>query len=110
MKHKYKIALFVIAALIFTTGPVLSQADFRDKIENIKLEKLTKKLELDETTKSVFIDKYKAFSKTMRELNKGRAKAYKLMTENIESGDGLDSIVAEVLDYEKQISDKREDF
>jgi hypothetical protein len=32
------------------------------------------------------------------------------MTENIESGDGLDSLVAQVLDYEKQISDKREEF
>lgn len=108
MTHKYKIA--VLAALIFIAYPLVSQDDFRDKIEDIKLEKLTKKLELDETTKTGFIDKYKAFSKTMRELNRGRAKAYKLMTENIESGDGLDSIVSQVLDYEKQISDKREEF
>lgn len=90
--------------------PVKSQDDFREKIQEIKLEKLTKKLELDDNTKTIFIEKYKAFSGSMKELNKKRAKAYKLMTENIESGSGLDTIVNQLLDYEEQINSKREEF
>lgn len=92
------------------SGLVFSQDDIRDKIEDIKLDKLTKKLELDETAKSTFIDKYKSFSKSMRELNKKRAKTYKLMTENIESGNGLDTLVAQVLENEKEVTMKREEF
>jgi len=46
----------------------------------------------------------------MRELNKKRAKAYKQMTENLDSGEGLDSLVNQLLDYEQQINDKREAF
>jgi hypothetical protein len=90
--------------------PLLSQDDFREKLQEIKLEKLTAKLELDETTKSLFIDKYKSFSADMRELNKKRARAYKQMTENVESGNGLDSLVNQLLDYENQIDQRREDF
>lgn len=109
MKHKYK---FILLALFLTmcSGLVFSQDDIRDKIEDIKLDKLTKKLELDETAKSTFIDKYKSFSKSMRELNKKRAKTYKLMTENIESGNGLDTLVAQVLENEKEVTMKREEF
>jgi hypothetical protein len=110
MANKYKILVFAFLIIAFSPRMSFSQDDFRDKIEDIKLEKLTKKLELDETTKASFIDKYKTFSKSMRELNKLRAKAYKLMTENIEGGSGLDTLVNQVLDYESQISQKREDF
>jgi hypothetical protein len=110
MKKMYKMLLLAFLVMAVSPKMILSQDDFRDKIEDIKLEKLTKKLELDESIKATFIDKYKTFSKSMRELNKSRAKAYKLMTENIESGSGLDSLVNLVLDYESQISQKREDF
>jgi hypothetical protein len=110
MKKMYKMLLLAFLVMAVSPKMILSQDDFRDKIEDIKLEKLTKKLELDESIKAAFIDKYKTFSKSMRELNKSRAKAYKLMTENIESGSGLDSLVNLVLDYESQISQKREDF
>ncbi len=110
MAKIYKISALFILALMLSLKPVFAQDDIREKIQEIKLEKLTKKLELDETTKSTFIEKYKAFSTSIKELNKKRAKAYKLMTENIESGDGLDSIVNQLLDYEAQINQKREDF
>jgi hypothetical protein len=109
MKHKYK--LFVLALyIVLCPYFILSQDDIRDKIEDIKLDKLTKKLELDETSKADFIDKYKSFSKEMRELNKKRAKTYKLMTENIESGNGLDTLVSQVLENEKEVTRKREEF
>ncbi len=110
MKNFYKIILIILAAVILSFKPVFSQDDFREKLQEIKLEKLTKKLELDETTKSAFLDKYKSFSSDMRELNKKRAKAYKQMTENLESGEGLDTLVSQLLDYEQQINDKRESF
>lgn len=108
MKQTYKIVLFLLM-LMFSTG-AFAQDDFRDKIEDIKLEKLTAKLEIDGAVKEQFTEKYKDFSRSMRELNRARAKAYKKMNENIESGDGLDSLVASVLDYEAQISQKRADF
>ncbi len=110
MKIIYKLLALACLIAVLNSGKAFAQDDFRDKIEDIKLEKLTKKLELDETTKASFIDKYKSFSKQMRDLNKGRAKAYKLMTENIEGGSGLDSLVTQVLDYESRISNAREDF
>ncbi len=109
MGKKYKIMLLLLFfAACF--NPVYSQDDFREKLQEIKLEKLTKKLDLDETTKSSFVDKYKAFAGDMRELNRKRAKTYKLMTENIESGNGLDSLVNQLLDYENQIDARREEF
>lgn len=109
MRNNYKIILILVLMLL-GSGITRSQDDFKEKIEGIKLEKLTKKLDLDETTKTSFIDKYKSFSRKMRELNISRAKTYKLMTENIESGDGLDTIVNKILDIESQINDKREEF
>lgn len=110
MKKTYKILVLLLFFGLLSHGPALAQDDFREKLQEIKLEKLTKKLELDDNTKSVFIDKYKAFSSDMKDLNKKRAKTYKLMTENIESGNGMDSIVNQLLDYEEQINDKREAF
>lgn len=109
MRQKYKLLLFAFAVLL-SAPSLMSQDDFRDKIEDIKLEKLTKKLELEDNTKANFIDKYKSFSKSIRELNKGRAKTYKAMTENIDSGTGLDSIVSQLLDYEEKISEKKAEF
>lgn len=110
MIKTYKILVLFLLAAVLWIKPALSQDDFREKILEIKLDKLTKKLELDDNTKSTFIEKYKAFSSSMKDLNKKRAKAYKLMTENIESGNGMDSIVNQLLDYEEQINQKREDF
>ena len=109
MVKTYNIAVLLIMALLFSKV-AYSQDEFREKILEIKLEKLTTKLELDEGTKSIFIDKYKAFAGSMRELNQKRAKTYKLMTENIEGGSGLDTLVSQLLEYEEQINGKRADF
>lgn len=108
-----KTYLILVSAICFLTlsgSSIYSQDGFREKIEDIKLDKLTAKLELDETTKETFIEKYKSFSRSMRSLNQLRAKTYKLMTENIESGNGLDTLVAKLLVYEAEISDKRSEF
>jgi len=110
MKKTYKILMFVLTAALLSFNPVYGQDDFREKLQEIKLEKLTTKLELDENTKAVFIEKYKTFAADMKDLNKKRAKTYKFMTENIESGSGMDSIVNQLLDYEEQINTKREAF
>lgn len=110
MAKTYKILTLFILAISLSLKPAIAQDDFREKLQEIKLEKLTKKLELDENTKNTFIDKYKAFSSSIKELNQKRAKSYKLMTENIESGNGLDSILNQILDYEEQINQKRVDF
>lgn len=110
MKNNYLLFILLTAIGLFSFKTVYSQDDFREKLQEIKIEKLTKKLELDETTKAVFIDKYKTFADVIRKLNKKRANAYIKMTENIESGSGLDSIVNNLLEYEKQINDKRESF
>jgi hypothetical protein len=83
---------------------------FRDKIEKIKIEKLVKKLELDDNTAEVFTSKYKDFSKLIKELNRKRFIAYKLMVENLESGNGLDTLVDRVIGYESQLNDERTKF
>ncbi|MBZ0201965.1 MAG: hypothetical protein K8I03_03005 [Ignavibacteria bacterium] len=112
MSNKYKIILITAFVLFvcISGNRIFAQDDFREKIEDIKLEKLTKKLDLDESTKTGFIEKYKSFSKSMRQLNQRRAKTYKLMTENIESGNGLDTLVNQLLELEEQINSKREEF
>ncbi|HEY3249683.1 MAG TPA: hypothetical protein VGK25_01065 [Ignavibacteria bacterium] len=109
MKRNFTILLCFIG-IAFCSDVFSQNDDIRDKIEDIKLDKMTTKLSLDETTKDSFIDKYKAFSKDMRELNRKRAKAYKEMTENVESGTGLDTTVNKLLEYEKEINQKRTDF
>ena len=111
-EKKILIVLFW-SALLFAAPAVYSQNDnddFREKIEEIKLDKMVKKMELDESVASSFRDKYKAFSKAMRELNIKRAKTYKQMTESIESGNGLDSLVEQVINNENEINQKRLDF
>jgi len=109
MKRNFTILLCFIC-IAFCSDVFSQNDDIRDKIEDIKLEKMTAKLSLGEPAKTTFIDKYKAFSKDMRELIRKRAKTYKEMTENVESGSGLDTIVAKLLDYEKEISEKRSNF
>lgn len=99
--------LFGTPAFVYAQG---NGDDFREKIEEIKLDKMVKKMELDESASAQFRDKYKSFSKTMRALNIKRAKTYKLMTESIESGNGLDSLVEQVINNENEINQKRIDF
>ena len=109
------ILIIILWAACLLSSPVFIFAqdkddDFREKIENIKLDKMVKKMELDESTIATFKDKYKTFSKSMRQLNTLRAKAYKEMTENIESGNGIDTLVDQVLNYETEINRERTDF
>jgi|GEM_PF-1168900 len=87
-----------------------SADDIRDKIEKIKLEKMVKKMELDQQTAETFKEKYKSFSASLRELTKKRNKAYLEMTQNLESGNSLDSLLNEILNLESQISNERLDF
>jgi len=108
---KYILILIVFSFLSLGGNKLFSQSDdIRDKIEDIKLDKMTEKLSLDETAKTLFIEKYKSFSKEQRDLNRKRAKTYKLITENVESGNGLDSLLDLLIDYENDINKKRIEF
>jgi hypothetical protein len=109
----YKLILTAIIAAFSLNNALDAQEKgdkFRDRIEKIKIEKLINKLELDDNTAEVFTAKYKDFSKLIKELNKKRFLAYKLMVENLESGSGLDTLVDQVIAYEIQINDERENF
>lgn len=111
LNNSYKILIVVlILGLAYQLNAQDKGDKFRDKIEKIKIDKLLEKLELDDNMVQTFTDKYKDFSKLIKELNKKRFKAYKLMVENIESGYGLDTLVDQVLGYEIQINDEREKF
>ena len=111
-----KVYYLVIAAvfIVLSANPALNAQEkgdkFRDKIEKIKIEKLINKLELDENSAEVFTAKYKDFSRLIKDLNRKRFNAYKLMVENLESGSGLDTLVDQVIGYETQINDEREKF
>jgi len=111
-----KVYNLILAAVLITFSLNIAlysqdKADkFRDKIEIIKIEKLIEKLELDDNTAEIFTTKYKDFSKHIKDLNKKRFAAYKLMVENLESGSGLDTLVEQVLGYESRINDEREKF
>ncbi len=108
---KYILILIGFLALSLGGNKLFSQSDdIWDKIENIKLDKMTEKLSLDETSKTLFIEKYKIFSKEQRDLNKKRARTYKLITENVESGNGLDSLLDLLIEYESEINKKRIEF
>ncbi len=113
IKVKY-INILCVAALLLVPASVLKAQvggeEIREKIEKIKLEKLVKRLDLDESTAMQFTEKYKDFSSEIRDLNQQRLKAYKLMAENLESGNGLDTLVDQVLNIENQINQKRMDF
>ena len=109
----FKITYFLITVFFISSFSIYSQNkndDFREKIENIKIEKLIKKLELDDKTALLFTDKYKEYAKDIRELNFKRLKAYKKMNDNLESGSGLDTLVEQLMNYESEINDKREEF
>jgi hypothetical protein len=102
--------LTLLLLVLFSIEAGAQGSNFRDKIEKIKLEKLIKKLNLDENTAQTFSEKYKAFAGKIKELNKKRFIAYKLMGENLESGNGLDTLVNQVIDYEDEINKERMSF
>lgn len=111
LRNKFIHVLFVFGLITVFFGPVLfAQDNIREKIEKIKLEKMVKKMELDDATAKSFKDKYVSFSSTLRDLNKKRAKAYIEMTLNIDGGSGLDSLVDQLLFFESQINQARLDF
>ena len=103
--------VLIIAGFLFSFTKAFSQDDeLREKIENIKLEKMTKKLELDDATKTTFTEKYKSFGKSLRELNLKRAKIYRKMNENLESGNGLDTLTEQILKTESEIYESKISF
>jgi len=104
----YYILIFLFSAAIAYSQD--SKDDIRDKIEKIKLEKMVKKMDLDDATAETFKEKYKTFSETIRGLNQKRAKTYILMTQNIEGGSGLDSLVDQVIALENEINQQRISF
>jgi len=112
MKRYSIYILLIIACVIFTSSSYsqIKNDDIWDKIEKIKLNKLTKRLDLDESTSAVFQEKYTAFSKTIRDLNMKRVKYFKLMADNLQSGNGLDTLVQNVLNIEDEINQQRTDF
>lgn len=105
-----KILLSCFIFALFCLSSVRAQDgkdDFREKVEKIKLEKLISKLELDSVTALTFTEKYKAYTKEAKELNKKRVELYKQMVQNIESGDNLDAIIQQLIDSEKEINQKK---
>jgi hypothetical protein len=109
----YKISLLLSVILfaftVCTYGQVKNDG-IRDKIEKIKMEKLINKLGLDDMTAEVFTQKYKNFVSVIKDLNQKRVKTYKLMIENLQSGNGLDTLVDQLLDYESKIAKERDNF
>lgn len=113
MKKIYKYIIFVLGLLSFTWSSnttAQKKNDIGEKIQKIKLEKLLNKLDLDESTSTVFVEKYKDFSKSLKALNKKRFQTYKLMTENLESGNGLDTLVDRLVNLENQLNQLKQDF
>jgi hypothetical protein len=103
MKNILRIIVIVSGLLLIGNFPNTSAQnnELGDKIQKIKLEKLLNKLDLDESTSKVFVEKYKEFSKEIKTLNKKRFKTYKLVSENLESGNGLDTLVDQLISLEK---------
>ncbi|MCG6959419.1 hypothetical protein LJE82_05945 [bacterium BMS3Abin03] len=113
LSKSYKLLFYLVVFLFAVSSVVNAQVkndNIRDKIEKIKLEKLIKRLELDDETAEVFTVKYKNFVSVIKELNQKRVQTYKLMVSNLESGDGLDTLVDKLLDYESRIAKERDDF
>lgn len=113
LSKSYKLLFYLVVFLFAVSSGVNAQVkndNIRDKIEKIKLEKLIKRLELDDETAEVFTVKYKNFVSVIKELNQKRVQTYKLMVSNLESGDGLDTLVDKLLDYESRIAKERDDF
>lgn len=105
---------FCLVILLFVLSSGLNAQvkndNIREKIEKIKLEKLINKLELDDETAEVFTEKYKNFVSVIKDLNQKRVKTYKLMVANLESGNGLDTLVDRLINYENQIAKERDNF
>jgi hypothetical protein len=112
MKQKFIILILFVVSFIYSdiTHSQKRADDIWEKIEKIKLEKLVKRLNLDDNTSAVFSDKYKSFSNTIRILNQKRTKCFKLMAENLESGEGLDTLVDQVMNIESEINRERMNF
>lgn len=104
------ICFFIICILAGVTQAQNRGDNIWEKIEKIKVEKLVKRLNLDDNTAATFTDKYKTFSKSIRELNQKRNKYLKLMAENLNSGEGLDTLVDQVMDIESEINKERMNF
>src|SRR5260221_8779102 len=109
-------SLIIIAVMAFSIAGFQRAAaqdnkeDFRDKIEKIKLEKMIKKMDLNDATAVSFKEKYKSFSGNIRELNKKRLNLYLDMTQNIETGSGLDSLLEQSISIESQINQEKLNF
>lgn len=113
LSKSYKSVFYLFFFLVAISAGINSQVknnNIRDKIEKIKLEKLINKLELDDKTAEVFTEKYKNFVSVIKNLNQKRVESYKLMVANLKSGEGLDTLVDRVLDYENRIAKERDDF
>ena len=113
LRSSYKFAFCLVVFLFVLSSGLNAQVkndNIRDKIEKIKLEKLIKKLELDDKTAEVFIEKYKNFVLVIKDLNQKRVKTYKSIVENLQSGRGLDTLVDQLLDYESRIAKERDNF
>jgi len=113
MKKIYKYIIFVLGLLLFawsSNTTAQKKSDIGEKIQKIKLEKLLNKLDLGESTSAVFVEKYRDFGKSLKALNKKRFQTYKLITENLESGNGLDTLVDQMVNLEDQLSQLKQDF
>lgn len=109
----YNIIIILLFLVVSCSTGLKAQGkgdNFRDKIEKIKMEKLIKRLDLDDNIAELFKTKYKDFSSKVKELNQKRVIVYKQMVENLESGSGLDTLVTQLLDYESQLYTARENF
>jgi septal ring factor EnvC (AmiA/AmiB activator) len=100
----------IIIAFLFITGTNAQDDNFRTKIEKIKVEKLVKKLELDEATEDVFVQKYKTFRQTIRDLNKARAKIMRQIEKNIDNNEVLDTLIDRMLEVEQEITTQRKNY
>lgn len=100
----------IIFTLLFITGTNAQDDNFRTKIEKIKVEKLVKKLELDEVTEDVFVQKYKTFRQTVRDLNKARAKIIKQIEKNLDNNEVLDTLIDRMLEVEQEITTQRKNY
>lgn len=113
MGNKLKLCFFVIILFSIFVAVAYSQDrqnDFSGKIEKIKLSKLLIKLDMDSATTEVFKDKYKDYSRTVKELTKQRVQHYKGMVRNLDSGDSLDIYLDRIIKTESEIDDNKIEF
>jgi hypothetical protein len=111
--RKVILLIFIIAGIAGFANCLCAQDkdnDFREKIQKIKLDKLVKKLELDTITAVTFKDKYMDYVKELREVNKKRINVYIDITQNLGSGEGLDTLVDQLISLEKQMNEMKENF